>query len=54
MTTALDELHLHDEAFSEIPGMRGLRVARIGQHNGSTLEVVEAQHGVLILSLIHI
>jgi len=39
--------------FVEIPGMRGLRVARIGQVNGRTLEVIEAAHGVIIPALTH-
>jgi quercetin dioxygenase-like cupin family protein len=53
MTTWLDDLHLHSERFSEIPGMRGLRVARIAHHHGATIEIVEAQKGVLIPAVTH-
>lgn len=37
-----------DEAFVELPGMRGLRMARVGQADGKTLEVVDAVKGVVI------
>jgi hypothetical protein len=35
-------------AFTEVPGMRGLRIARVGQADGKTLEVIEAVKGVVI------
>jgi quercetin dioxygenase-like cupin family protein len=37
-----------DEAFVEFPGMRGLRIARVGQADGKTLEVIEGVKGVVI------
>ncbi len=42
-----------DEAFMELPGMRGLRLARIGQADGKTLEVIEGVKGVVIPMLRH-
>lgn len=36
------------EAFAEVPGMRGLRIARVGQADGKTLEVIEGVKGVVI------
>jgi len=41
------------EAFHEVPGLRGLRIARIGQADGKTLEVVEAVEGVVIPAMKH-
>ena len=41
------------EAFIEMPGMRGLRVARVGQADGKTLEVVEAVKDVIIPAMTH-
>lgn len=41
------------EAFVEIPGMRGLRFARIGQGDGKSLEVIEAVKGVVIPRMTH-
>lgn len=42
-----------DEAFIELPGMRGLRLARLGQADGKTLEVIEGVKGVVIPMLHH-
>ena len=36
------------EAFTELPGMRGLRIARVGQADGKTLEVIDGVKGVVI------
>ncbi len=41
------------EAFIEMPGMRGLRIARLGQADGKTLEIVEAVKGVIIPAMTH-
>ncbi len=41
------------EAFVEIPSLRGLRLARIGQADGKTLEVIEAVKDVVIPALTH-
>lgn len=51
--SVVDDLVLHDAAFSEIPGLRGLRVARLGQRDGKTLEVIEAAKGVIIPAMTH-
>lgn len=40
-------------AFVELPGLRGLRLARVGQADGTTLEVVEASKGVVIPAMQH-
>lgn len=50
---ALVDLDLHPGRFVELPGMRGLRLARLGQHLGQTLEVLEAAHGVVVPALTH-
>ncbi|MCP4501619.1 MAG: cupin domain-containing protein [Deltaproteobacteria bacterium] len=42
-----------NEAFIEMPGMRGLRIARLGQADGRTLEIVEAVKGVIIPAMTH-
>lgn len=42
-----------DEAFIELPGLRGLRLARIGQADGKSLEVIEGIKGVVIPMLHH-
>lgn len=42
-----------EHAFVELPGMRGLRIARIGQADGKTLEVIEGVKGVVIPILHH-
>jgi quercetin dioxygenase-like cupin family protein len=49
----VDDLHMHSERFVEIPGMRGLRLARVAQSDGRTLEVVEGQKGVVIPAMQH-
>lgn len=36
------------DAFFEVPGMRGLRVAHLGAADGKTLEIIEAVEGVVI------
>lgn len=36
------------DAFSEVPGMRGLRIARVGQADGKTLEVIDGVKGIVI------
>ncbi len=46
-------MHVENNAFVEIPGMRGLRIARLGQVDGKTLEVIEAAQGVIIPALTH-
>jgi quercetin dioxygenase-like cupin family protein len=51
--TALDQLILDDARFVEIPGMRGLKLARLGQANGKTLEVIDAAKGVTIPAMTH-
>jgi quercetin dioxygenase-like cupin family protein len=51
--SVVDDLVLNDEAFSEIPGLRGLKVARLGQRDGKTLEVIEAAKGVIIPAMTH-
>lgn len=42
-----------EEAFMEMPGMRGLRIARVGQADGKTLEVIEGVKGVVIPMMHH-
>jgi hypothetical protein len=37
-----------EDAFMELPGMRGLRMARVGQGEGKTLDVIDAVKGVVI------
>lgn len=49
----VDELMLHDGMFAEIPGLRGLRVAALGERAGKHLEVVEAACGVVIPAMTH-
>jgi quercetin dioxygenase-like cupin family protein len=49
----VDELMLHPERFVEIPGMRGLRIARLGQVGNRTLEVIEASHDVVFPAMTH-
>ena len=51
--SVVDDLLLQDAAFSEIPGLRGLKVARLGQRDGKTLEVIEAAKGVVIPAMTH-
>lgn len=41
------------ESFVEVPGMRGLRIARVGQADGNTLEIVDAVKGVVIPAMTH-
>jgi len=41
------------EAFIEIPSLRGLRIARIGQADGQTLEVIEAVKDLIIPMMTH-
>lgn len=41
------------EAFIEFPGMRGLRIARVGHADGKTLEVIEGVKGVVIPAVAH-
>lgn len=36
------------EAFIEVPGMRGLRIAELGSSEGKSLQVLEAVKGVII------
>ena len=50
---ALDVQNLPASAFVELPGLRGLRVARIGQSNGASLEIVDAVKGVIIPAMAH-
>jgi len=42
-----------DEDFIEVPGMRGLRLARLGQADGRTLELVEAVKDMVIPAMTH-
>lgn len=53
LSPALIDLDLHPDRFAEIPGLRGLRIARIGQYAGKTLEVLEAAKGVVVPALTH-
>ncbi len=47
-------LDVPSSSFVELPGLRGLRIARLGrQEDGRTLEVVEAVRGVVIPALTH-
>lgn len=41
------------EAFVEFPGMRGLRIARVGQADGKTLEIIEGVKDVIIPAMQH-
>lgn len=41
------------DAFVEIPSLRGLRLARVGQADGKTLDVIEAVKDVIIPALTH-
>jgi Cupin domain len=50
---ALVDLDLHPGRFVELPGLRGLRLARLGQYAGKTLEVLEAAKGVVVPALMH-
>jgi quercetin dioxygenase-like cupin family protein len=49
----VDDLLKNPATFVEIPGLRGLRVARLGQRDGKTLEVIEAAAGVIIPAMTH-
>lgn len=53
LSPALVDLDLHPGRFAEIPGLRGLRIARLGQYAGKTLEVLEAAKGVVVPALKH-
>lgn len=53
LSATLVDLDLHPGRFAEIPGLRGLRIARIGQYAGKTLEVLEAAKGVVVPALTH-
>jgi quercetin dioxygenase-like cupin family protein len=44
---------MENAAFVEIPGLRGLRVARLGQRAGKSLEMIDASKGVIIPALTH-
>lgn len=44
---------ISDDAFQEIPHLRGLRVARVSEQDGRTLEVLRAVKGVVIPTLVH-
>ena len=46
-------MNVPSAAFTEIPGMRGIRVARLGAVRGRTLEVIEAARGVIIPAMKH-
>ena len=41
------------DSFVELPGMRGLRIAQVGQADGKTLEVIEAVKDVVIPAMTH-
>lgn len=56
----VDDPLTHDAAhasavydFAEIPGLRGLRLARLGQKNGQTLDVIEGAEHVVIPAMTH-
>ncbi|OGQ13329.1 MAG: hypothetical protein A2138_08740 [Deltaproteobacteria bacterium RBG_16_71_12] len=53
LSPALVDLDLHPDRFAEIPGLRGLRIARLGQLGNKTLEVLEAAKGVVVPALTH-
>ena len=53
LSPALVDLDLHPGRFVEIPGLRGLRIARVGQYAGRSLEVLEAAKGVVVPVLAH-
>jgi mannose-6-phosphate isomerase-like protein (cupin superfamily) len=53
MASLVDDLVLHPERFAEVPGLRGLRIARMASAQGRTLEILEAQGGVVIPALTH-
>ncbi|MBI1945420.1 MAG: cupin domain-containing protein [Deltaproteobacteria bacterium] len=53
LSPALVDLDLHPGRFTELPGLRGLRLARLGQYAGKTLEVLEAAKGVVVPALAH-
>jgi anti-sigma factor ChrR (cupin superfamily) len=40
-------------AYVEVPGLPGLRIARVGQNDGTTLEVVQAVKGVVVPATTH-
>ena len=42
-----------EDDFVEVPGLRGLRIARLGQADGRTLELVEAVKGMIIPAMTH-
>ena len=46
--TDVDDLH-----FTDIPGLRGLRLARVGQSDGKTLDVIEGAEHVVIPAMTH-
>lgn len=47
-------MNVPPSSFVELPGLRGLRIARLGQQDdGRTLEVVEGVRGVVIPLLTH-
>ncbi len=47
-TTVVEQLHLHGDRFVEVAGLPGLRIARLGEQDGRTLDVVEAPRGAVI------
>lgn len=52
--SVVDDLIIHDAAFEEIPGLRGLRLARLGrQKDGKTLDVIEGAEHVVIPAMTH-
>ena len=44
---------LENLSFVDIPGLRGLRVARLGQRDGKSLEIIDASKGVIIPAMLH-
>ena len=53
MNVVDDLVVLHDDAFVEIPGLRGLKIARLAHASGKTLEVIEVAKGVVIPAMTH-
>jgi quercetin dioxygenase-like cupin family protein len=43
----------NSDQFVDFPGMRGLRMARLGEADGKTLEVVEGEKDVVIPAMTH-
>ena len=53
MAAPTTDIDIHPALFVEIPGLRGIKVARVVQADGRTLEVIDAVHGTIIPALAH-